>query len=142
MSKVTDRPRAGSHLAAVRTYNKHLRHPSTATLGEGRHWYPAALHHTGRRSGREYVTPIVADPVSGGFVIPLPHGTSADWLRNVLVAGQAIIELQGRRFQVGDPQVFAADAALPMVSSWHRRAWRIANIDRFLFVRTTPGHDA
>lgn len=46
----------------------------------------ASLQHIGRRSGQEYVTPVLAVPFGDGFVVPLAYGRSVDWFRNVMVA--------------------------------------------------------
>src|SRR3712207_665880 len=47
------------------------------------------------RSGREYATPMWAVPATEGNVVSLPFGEGADWLKNVLAAGQATIENEG-----------------------------------------------
>ena len=44
----------------------------------------SVVHHVGRTSGRSYSTPVGAVPTDDGFVIALPYGLSADWLKNVL----------------------------------------------------------
>ncbi|NIS36127.1 MAG: nitroreductase, partial [Actinobacteria bacterium] len=40
-----------------------------------------------------------------GLVVALPYGTSPDWLKNVLAAGSAVVEADGRTHHVNDPQV-------------------------------------
>ena len=67
---------------AVRTFNKHVLNPAMLLLAGREHWYAAALQHTGRRSGKTYTTPVVADRVVDGVIVPLPYGTGVDWLRN------------------------------------------------------------
>ena len=76
---------------AVRVFNKHVLNPAMLTLAGRKHWYAAVIRHTGRRSGKSYATPVVADRVADGFILPLPYGTGVDWLRNVLAAGSATI---------------------------------------------------
>lgn len=75
----------------VRTFNKHVLNPVMMRLAGRRHWYAAVIRHTGRRSGKDYATPIVVERVEGGFLIPLPYGTGVDWLRNIRAAGTATI---------------------------------------------------
>jgi len=41
------------------------------------------LHHVGRRTGREYRTPLCAAPTSEGYIIPAAFGPKADWLANL-----------------------------------------------------------
>lgn len=69
---LTARAHAPRRRHFVRTFNKHILNPMMPAVAGRRHWYAAALHHTGRRSGRHYTTPVVAQPVPDGFVIPLP----------------------------------------------------------------------
>src|SRR2546430_747602 len=45
------------------------------------------LRHRGRRSGREYATPVVGLRVPGGFAIPMAFGEGADWYRNIIASG-------------------------------------------------------
>ncbi len=63
----------------VRLLNKRVLNPAMMTLAGRRHFYAAVLRHRGRRSGREYKTPVVAVPVAGdAFVVPLPYGEKVD----------------------------------------------------------------
>jgi deazaflavin-dependent oxidoreductase (nitroreductase family) len=65
----------------------------------------AALHHVGRKSGRPYVTPLAAEPVAGGFIIPLVYGDDTDWCRNLLAAGQGTLELRGEAISILNPRI-------------------------------------
>jgi hypothetical protein len=57
-------------------------------LAGRRYFFAGAIHYTGRRSGREYATPVWAVPTPEGFLISLPFREDADWLKNVLAAGR------------------------------------------------------
>lgn len=117
---------------AVRTFNKHLLNPAMLLLAGRRHWYAAVLMHTGRNSGKSYATPVVADRVADGFIVPLPYGTRVDWLRNVLVSRQATIRVGGRTYVVTDPQVIDAATAGPQLSARRRRAFERFGIEQFV----------
>jgi deazaflavin-dependent oxidoreductase (nitroreductase family) len=70
------------------------------------------IEHVGRKSGRTYETPVDAIPARTGFLIALPYGTRADWVRNVLASGSATVVTQGDRVDVDRPTVVAtADVA-------------------------------
>lgn len=125
----------------VRRLNKHVLNPAMLKLAGRRHWYAAAIHHRGRRSGREYVTPVMAQPVDGGFVVPLPYGTTVDWLRNVLAAGRATIDHQGRHYPVIEPEIIEATAASPLLPTRLQRTWHRFGIQRFLRVSIADGAD-
>jgi len=59
--------------------------------------------------------------VENGFVIPLPYGTRVDWLQNVRAAGRATISVQGYRYEVAEPDVVDAAAALRTLTPRRRR---------------------
>jgi deazaflavin-dependent oxidoreductase (nitroreductase family) len=116
---------------AIRAFNKRVLNPAMLIMAGRRHWYAAMLRHVGRRSGRFYATPVVAVPVPGGFIVPLPYGERVDWLRNAVAAGGATIRFQGQTFAVGVPVLLDAEDALPLLDPRHRRAWQRFRINRF-----------
>lgn len=67
--------------------------------------FAAALHHRGRVSGREYVTPIGATATDGGFLVVLPYGPDTDWLRNLQAAGSATLDFEGDTYAIDEPHV-------------------------------------
>lgn len=119
---------------AVRAFNKQILNPAMMRVAGGRHWYAAVIWHSGRRSGKQYGTPVVAEPIEAGFIIPLPYGEDVDWLRNVLAAKQATIDAKGASYFVVDPEVINAEAAFLLLPPRLRRTWRLFGIDRFLKV--------
>lgn len=66
----------------------------------------AVVHHKGRRSGREYQTPVDVFPVDGGFILALTYGADTDWVKNVLAAGSCTIETRGRRVRCTAPRLY------------------------------------
>src|ERR671916_973589 len=60
--------------------------------------------HRGRRSGREYRTPINIFRTSDGYVAALTYGVT-DWARNVLAADGCELEIRGRRMPLTDPRL-------------------------------------
>lgn len=117
---------------AVRTFNKHVLNPAMMLLAGRRHWYAAVIRHTGRRSGKAHATPVVADRVADGFVIPLPYGTGVDWLRNSLAAGKATLTVGGRTFDVVNPRILDGTDAGVQLPPRRRRIYRRFGIDRFV----------
>jgi deazaflavin-dependent oxidoreductase (nitroreductase family) len=69
------------------------------------------MNHRGRRSGKPFRTPVVVQPTSDGFVVPMPWGESTDWYRNVRAAGECVIRWKGRDYTLVDPEVFDTAAA-------------------------------
>ncbi|NKY31876.1 nitroreductase family deazaflavin-dependent oxidoreductase [Nocardia speluncae] len=122
-------------LRAIRISNKYLLNPVMGAFAGQKNSYAAAIRHTGRKSGRQYSTPIGADRVQDGFIIPLAYGTRVDWLQNMLATGQATMSVEGETRDVTEPEVIDAATALPMLSSKRRRTFERIGIAQFLRVK-------
>lgn len=83
------------------------------------------VHHTGRRSGREYVTPVWGVRVGQTFLIHLPYGTNVDWCRNVMAAGRCTLEHAGARCDAVAPAIVPATEARPQLPPAVRRMQRL-----------------
>ncbi|SBS74978.1 conserved hypothetical protein [uncultured Mycobacterium sp.] len=116
----------------IRMSNKYLLNPVMLRPAGSRYWYASVVHHVGRRSGKQYATPVVADRVGDTFIIPLPYGTQVDWLRNVLTAGQARVTSKGQSFEVSSPEIIDATEALPLLPRDRRRTFERIRIEHFL----------
>lgn len=123
---------------AVRVFNKYLLNPAMLRLAGRKYWYAAVIRHTGRRSGKPYATPVVAQPVPGGFIVPLPYGTDVDWLRNVLAAGAATITVGGRTHDVVQPEIIDAATAAPQLPPARRRTFALFGVDHFVAMKSAP----
>ena len=119
----------------IRTSNKYLLNPLMLQLAGRRHWYASVIEHTGRRSGKRYSTPIVADQVGQDILIPLPYGTQVDWVRNVLTAGHATLISKGRHFEVDSPELIDSTQALPLLPRERRHTFERVSIGHFLRAR-------
>lgn len=119
----------------IRTSNKHLLNPLMLRLAGTRFWYASVIRHTGRRSGRRFSTPIVADRVGTDILIPLPYGTDVDWVRNVLAAGEATLVCKGETLSVGSPEIIDSATALPRLPQSRRRTFERVAISHFLLLR-------
>ncbi len=116
----------------VRTFNKYVLNPVMMLLAGRKHWYASVIRHTGRRSGRHYATPVVAEQIDNGFIIPLPYGTDVDWLRNVQATGEAIVSTGGRNYNVAEPRIIDAQTANRLLSTRRAAAFERFGVDRFL----------
>lgn len=119
----------------IRTSNKYLLNPLMLRLAGKPNWYASVIEHTGRRSGKAYRTPIVADRVGEHVIIPLPYGTQVDWVRNVLTAGQANVVSGGQSFHVVSPELISSTQALPELPHDRRRTFERVSIGHFLRAR-------
>ena len=122
-------------LDGVRAFNKRILNPAMMKRAGGEHWYAGVIRHTGRKSGKEYETPILAEPTSDGFLIPLPYGEHVDWLKNVLAAGRCAIENKGVNYPVVEPEVVSREEAEPFLSPRRRRQLGLYGIGKYLKVK-------
>ena len=65
----------------------------------------SVVRHVGRRSGRNYKTPVVAVEHDDSFLIALPYGERTDWMKNVLASGKATVVTHGQAYEVDQAQV-------------------------------------
>jgi deazaflavin-dependent oxidoreductase (nitroreductase family) len=102
----------------------------------------AQVRHVGRRSGREYVTPVGAKVSGDVAVIPLTFGNQSDWAKNVLAAGGCALKVNGRDYRATDPRFLDRRAAGPLVASvfspLQRGGFRMLGIKQYLRLRVAP----
>jgi deazaflavin-dependent oxidoreductase (nitroreductase family) len=99
----------------------------------------ANIVHRGRRSGREYRTPISAFRRPGGYAAALTYGPEAEWVQNVLAAGTAVLEMRGGAVRVGNPRV-VHDPAFRLVPPLVGAILGLLNADAFLLLDEVPAH--
>ena len=58
------------------------------------------IEHVGRKSGREYETPVILARVAEGFVAELTYGDRVDWYRNVVAAGGCGVVYRGTHYAI------------------------------------------
>ena len=92
-------------LRTVRRFNRAVMNPRMMRTAGTPGAYASVIRHVGRRTGRAYETPVVAEPAADGFVIALPYGTTANWVRNVMAAGSATVVEEGVTYQVDRPEI-------------------------------------
>ena len=119
-------------LNRVRRYARDVGNPrqlqSAGTPGAN----ASILRHTGRKSGKQYQTPVTATWTAEGFVIGLPYGPNTDWLKNVLANGSATLAYQGSSYQCDEPKVVSSTEAAPDFSARERRILRLMGVEQCL----------
>ena len=70
----------------------------------------AVIEHTGRKSGYNYQTPVMAFVEDSGLSVVLNYGEKSDWVRNVQSAGSAVVVHQGKRYKLTDPRIVSSDS--------------------------------
>ncbi|MBR7826577.1 hypothetical protein KDK95_09700 [Actinospica sp. MGRD01-02] len=120
----------------LRTLNNTLNRATSRLALAGRGPFSVVVHR-GRKSGREYRTPLLLASVPEGFVAELTYGPNVDWLRNVeaaggctLIHGGATLRVTGvgpcdaERGRAAFP--FAARLVLTVLRKKHYRILRVA----------------
>ena len=114
--------------------------PVVLKLAGRRHVRMAAqIQHVGRRSGRQYVTPVRARLTGDTFIIPLTFGNVSDWSRNVRAADGCTIRLNGTDYRAVQPELADRRQAAPVLRTAFtpvdRTAFRLLGIRQYLLLR-------
>ena len=111
-------------------------------LVAGSRWMPVVgvLHHRGRRSGRDYATPLGMRPLGDGFVMPRTFSEDAAWYRNVLAAGSCVVTYRGADHTLAASQVIDFATAAPAFPRYERLQFRLIGINEFLWLRRSPAN--
>lgn len=94
----------------------------------------SAVDHVGRRSGKEYRTPVTAFATSDGVAVLLPYGTDTDWVRNLRAAGSGKVVIDGRSLLVENPRVVPVREALEVMRGPWRHVLRVAPVESALLL--------
>jgi deazaflavin-dependent oxidoreductase (nitroreductase family) len=89
----------------------------------------AQVRHVGRRSGKEYVTPVTVRWDGDTAIIGLTFGSQSDWARNVLAAGHCTLVSDGAEYDATSPKLVDIADAGPFVRSTY------SGFERFMLRR-------
>lgn len=87
--------------------------------------------HRGRRSGREYCTPVNVFRHGDRVSIALTYGRESEWVRNVLAAGGCQLETRGRELALVAPRL-VRDESRRAVPAPFRMPLRLLGVADFL----------
>lgn len=90
------------------------------------------LTHVGRKSGRTYRTPLDAHPVGDGWIFVVVYGPGSDWVRNVIHAGRATLEIDGERIELANPRLVSGSEARKLLPAGVKMPPSFLRIDDFL----------
>jgi len=92
----------------------------------------AILGHVGRKSGKLYKIPIIAEPFQNGFVIALTYGRKVDWYDNVAAKGGCSLRWKNRDYQLVHPEFIDKDVGLTAFPAMFRSGLKTMGIKDFL----------
>ena len=99
----------------------------------------AVVVHRGRRSGKEYRTPVWAFPTGDGVVIALPYGENRDWIRNVQASGGCTVIRRGHPHRMTEPRLLSGDAGLRLMPRLVQPVLRRLWVSTYLTLRAGSG---
>ena len=119
-------------LDIVRRLNRSLTNPRVMRTAGTDATQTSVIQHVGRTSGRAYETPVDTIPAKTGFLIALPYGTRADWVRNVLASGSATVVTRGERVDVDRPSIVATADVEGQIPAKTLRTLRLFGVNQCL----------
>jgi deazaflavin-dependent oxidoreductase (nitroreductase family) len=135
---VAMRSRSSGGLRIVRLVNRAVFNPLQMRSAGGPGASASVVRHRGRRSGRTYETPVDAVATDDGFVIALPYGAEADWVKNVLSAGSAVIVDEGTAHTVGEPSIEPITEHTESFPTGQQRTLRCFGVSTCLRLHASP----
>ncbi|HYO41754.1 MAG TPA: nitroreductase/quinone reductase family protein [Candidatus Limnocylindrales bacterium] len=103
--------------------------------------YAGIIRHRGRVSGTAYETPVGIVVDGDAFLVALPYGSRAQWLRNVLAAGTATVVHEGRTYRVDAPELIPMAGVAGRFSTSDQGLFRWMRVDDCLRLRNLD-HEA
>jgi deazaflavin-dependent oxidoreductase (nitroreductase family) len=126
-------------LDRVRVFNKHVTNKVLIHIAGKSIGHFAILSHTGRKSGKLYKIPIIAEPTDHGFVIALTYGQRVDWYENVLAKGGCTLRWKHRDYALFDPVLVDKEVGLMAFPAPIRAALRKMGIEYYLRLEAQNG---
>jgi deazaflavin-dependent oxidoreductase (nitroreductase family) len=121
---------ARTRMTFLRPFTTRLFNPLSRTFAG---WLPGfgILSYAGRKSGRQYRTPLNVFRRGDSYVFALTYGSEVDWVRNVLAAGQADLRTRGRDYHLVEPELFV-DPTRHLMPLPVRIILRLNDVEEFL----------
>ena len=86
----------------------------------------------GRKSGKTFETPIMVQPIEGGFVCELTYGPEVNWYRNLVAAGGGEIIRQGVTTKIVGLEPMATTEGIAAFTPFQRRVLRTLKRTQFV----------
>jgi deazaflavin-dependent oxidoreductase (nitroreductase family) len=121
----------------MRQVNKVALNKVTGPLAQ---WLPGlgVVIHRGRKTGRQYRTPVNVFPRPGGrYVLALTYGPDTDWVKNVMAAGGCELLTRGKHIELTAPRLFR-DEARSEIRVVERAVLGLLHVYDFLVLHTVP----
>jgi deazaflavin-dependent oxidoreductase (nitroreductase family) len=124
-------------LRAIRPFTTGVVNPLTRRFVQYLPYF-AIIGYRGRTSGKHYRTPMNVFRDGDEYIFALTYGSDVDWVRNVLAAGRADLEVGRRHIALTDPELFT-DPKRRLVPLPVRVILGLLRVDEFLRMRPASG---
>ncbi|MEE6136125.1 nitroreductase family deazaflavin-dependent oxidoreductase [Mycobacterium sp. 050128] len=126
---------------AVADFNRRVTNPAARSITP---WLPGlgTLEHVGRKSGKQYRTPLLVFKTGDGFVILIGYGPETDWLKNVLAGGRTVLQKRGKAIPLFHPRLLSKAEAAHLVAPAPRRLYRLFPYSEAALVLTKTAHSS
>jgi len=126
-----------TRLAFLRPFTTRVVNPLTRRVAG---WLPmfGILLYRGRKTGREYRTPMNVFRHGDEYVFALTYGSDAQWVKNILAAGDCELRTRGRTFRLVEPVVFV-DPERRRMPFPVRQLLGVMRVSEFLRMRVAGG---
>jgi deazaflavin-dependent oxidoreductase (nitroreductase family) len=119
-------------LDRFRVMNKYITNKVMILISGRKFGHFAILSHVGRKSGKLYRIPIIAEPCENGFVIALTYGKKVDWLVNVMAKGGCSLRWKNQDHTLGKPVFIDKETGLTAFPAIIQSGLRTMGIEYFL----------
>jgi deazaflavin-dependent oxidoreductase (nitroreductase family) len=119
-------------------FNRHFTNP-IQRMWAG--WVPGMgiIEHVGRRSGKQYRTPVNVFTTEDGLAILLTYGPNRDWQKNLETAGGGRIKHYGQTHSYTGPRMLTKAEAAPSVKGLWRPIFSMLPFEYALLLKRSDG---
>jgi deazaflavin-dependent oxidoreductase (nitroreductase family) len=126
------RRKSGLVLGPIIAFSKRFMNPRQMQTAGTPGAYASIIRHRGRTSGTAYETPVGVVADGDAYLIALPYGTRAQWLRNVLAAGSAELVHEGTTVSVVQPELIPMTTVAEHFSASDQGMFKALRVDQCL----------
>lgn len=131
-------PMKQASLDRIRVINKHVTNKILIHISGKNFGHFAILSHVGRKSGKLYRIPIIAEPIKNGFVIALTYGKKVDWYENVMAKGCCSLNWKNKEYILINPEFIDKEIGVTAFPSIFRSVLRKKGIKYYLRLVIQP----
>jgi len=125
-------------LDRIRRINKHFTNKVLIHISGKKFGHFAILSHVGRKSGKLYRIPIIAEPIENGFVIALTYGVKVDWYKNVSAYGGCSLTWKKKEYTLINPAFIKKEIGVTAFPKVFRSVLRKKDIQYYLKLDIQP----